>query len=649
MEKLRRASQPSAGSEETDVPGVNWSGGLTVPPMAVPGVYTDSYDEAVWVEGFRSWVVYSSMEGAVFQGWLFLANASGKLLSLCVYDRQPVFYSPSEIWMLDRAGEAQGLAAASAETGMPQSRPGVFALPVCDEAGRTLAVLAAVSESAASESLLQRSAGFFMPCLLLTAEKIHYRKQTSRLHQQRGEYLKKEAVFGSIQKLFALIDVQMVLFEVVNQIGEFFPDARVDLLLSQDGPPGGLPIPTMNIFAADSELCMRAFMEGKPATVPALTAAFSEIAAPLAGKQGVYGVFHLHKGEAEFTQSDLSHITMITAAAGIAFENGKLYEQSNLLINELRLINELTKRLSQSLKLNDILHYAVTELLQIFSADYCCILLADSSADRLLVRVSNLPELDQAIFGLEEGFSGRVYRSKEPVIVSDYALEEHIDSRLMELTGCRSLIASPIFVSGEVVGVILISHKIPNYFTYNNYKLLYVLSAPIGLAISNASLHAEVRRMVVTDNLTGLYTRRYLDEQIQLHQKMDRCGSLIVVDIDDFKRVNDTRGHLAGDKVLQQVSDIAKSCIRDADIAARWGGEELAIYLPHAGVEQANPVAEQIRNRVLEETNPRVTVSCGISDWHYSDERVSVEHLFYRSDMALYRAKRAGKNRVKQG
>jgi diguanylate cyclase (GGDEF)-like protein len=617
--------------------------------MAVPGVDIDGYDEAVWIEGFRSWVVYSSMESSTFQGWLFLANASGKLLSLCVYDRQPVFYSPSEIWMLDRAGEAQGLAAASAQTGIPQNRPGLFTLPVCDEAGRTLAVLATVSELASSESLLHRSAGFFMPCLQLTAEKVHYRKQTARLNQQRGEYLKKEAVFGSIQKLFSLIDVQMILFEVVGQIGEFLPDARVDLLLSQDGPPGGLPIQTMNIFAADSELCMRAFMEGKPATVPALTATFSEIAAPLAGKQGVYGVFHLHKGEAAFTQTDLRHITMITAAAGIAFENGKLYEQSNLLINELRLINELTKRLSQSLKLNDILQYAVTELLQIFSADYCCILLADSPADQLRVQVSNLPELDQAIFGIEEGFSGRVYRTKEPVIVSDYDKEEHVNSKLMELTGCRSLIASPIYISGNVVGVILISHKIPNYFTYNNYKLLYVLSAPIGLAISNASLHAEVRRMVVTDNLTGLYTRRYLDDQINQHQKMDRSGSLIVVDIDDFKRVNDTRGHLAGDKVLMQVSDIAKSSIRESDIAARWGGEELAIYLPQVGVEQANLVAEQIRNRVLEETNPRVTVSCGISDWHHSDERVSVEHLFYRSDMALYRAKRAGKNRVKQG
>ncbi|MBC8078992.1 MAG: GGDEF domain-containing protein, partial [Gorillibacterium sp.] len=313
------------------------------------------------------------------------------------------------------------------------------------------------------------------------------------------------------------------------------------------------------------------------------------------------------------------------------------------------LINELTKRLNQSLKLNEIFQYAIAELLRIFSADYSCILLSDQTGDKLLVQVCNFPDIDQEIFGVDEGYSRIVFRSKESVIVSDYDKEPLVKSKLMELTGCRSLIASPIFVNGEVVGVILVTHRVPNYFTYENFKLLNVLSAPIGLAISNASLHAEVRRMVITDNLTGLYTRRYLDDQVNLHQKEDLCGSLIVVDIDDFKRINDTFGHLTGDKVLIQVSEISKTSIQQMDIAARWGGEELAVYLPHVGVEQASIIAERIRIRIGEESDPRVTVSCGISSWHRTDEKVSVEHLFYRSDMALYMAKRAGKNRIKLG
>jgi diguanylate cyclase (GGDEF)-like protein len=146
-----------------------------------------------------------------------------------------------------------------------------------------------------------------------------------------------------------------------------------------------------------------------------------------------------------------------------------------------------------------------------------------------------------------------------------------------------------------------------------------------------------------------LYARHYLDEQVNYFQKKDFCGSLIVVDIDNFKGVNDTFGHQIGDKILIQVSGIIKTCIRDSDIAARWGGEELAIYLPQVSIDQSVRIAERIRNRVLNETNPKVTVSCGVSDWHWEDEKISVELLFYKSDMALYKAKHEGKNQIKIG
>jgi len=216
----------------------------------------------------------------------------------------------------------------------------------------------------------------------------------------------------------------------------------------------------------------------------------------------------------------------------------------------------------------------------------------------------------------------------------------------MEMTASRSLIASPIMVGGEVGGVILVTHRSANYFSYDNYKLLQVLATHIGLAITNASLHAEVRRMVITDNLTGLHARHYLNEQIQLRQRKDPCGSLILVDIDYFKRVNDTYGHQIGDRILMQVSGVIKTCIRDSDIAARWGGEELAVYLPKVKTEQAYRIADRIRSRVESETSPGVTASCGVSEWTFEDEKISPESLFYRADMALYEAKHNGRNRV---
>jgi diguanylate cyclase (GGDEF)-like protein len=146
--------------------------------------------------------------------------------------------------------------------------------------------------------------------------------------------------------------------------------------------------------------------------------------------------------------------------------------------------------------------------------------------------------------------------------------------------------------------------------------------------------------------LTGLFVRHYLDSVIHERQAHEFCGSLVVVDIDQFKQVNDTFGHQTGDQVLKQVSDIVTSSVRPEDICARWGGEELAIYMPQIGARQALEYAEIIRTRVAEETRPPVTVSSGIAEWNWMDEKVSVESLFYRADMALYDAKHGGRNRI---
>jgi len=489
----------------------------------------------------------------------------------------------------------------------------------------------------------------------LAAERYKY-EQLLKLNQQAERQAKKQDVlFQASKKLHAQIDVDAVLNEVIESIHSLYPLIQVDLLLTQDNDSTNLPVKPLNFHHQDNDICARAFLEGQLIYQPALDAegtgsmAISQVAVPLSGKQGVYGVLHLKMEPDVIQASDLPFISLLADTAGTAFENAKLYEQSNFLINELRLINEITKRLNQSLRLNEVFNFASTELLAIFAAEYCSILQIEADNERLIVQASNLPALYHESYSVDEGYSGQIFTNKEPVIISDYAAGSQVTSKFMQISGSRSLIGSPITVNGEVVGVILVAHSSPNYFSYNNFRLLQALSGHIGLAVSNASLHAEVKRMVITDNLTGLYARHYLDEQANLLQKKDFCGSLIVVDIDNFKRVNDTHGHQVGDKILIQVSHIIRSSIRDSDIAARWGGEEIAVYLPQVTKEQTLRVAERIRTRVQQETNPQVTVSCGLSDWNWEQDKISVEALFYRADMALYQAKYNGRNQIKVG
>lgn len=467
--------------------------------------------------------------------------------------------------------------------------------------------------------------------------------------QEERESRKREMLFQMAHELYSKIDTDEILAEIIRRINEFYPDAKIDLLMTQDQPRSKLTVKPLRFVGMEEDSCARAFMEGQIVIDENNLTGDYEMAVPISGKQGIYGVMHLHSHKGRFEPADIQIMQVLSGAAGSAFENAKLYEQSNILVNELRLINELTKQLNQSLKMNEIFNFASAELKQIFRADYCCILQLDPDTRKFVAQATNVPALMHETFDESSGYAGIVCESKEPVIVSDYWANPNVSSKMMQITGARSLIAAPLLVHDEAQGVILVAQRLPGFFTYDNYKLLQVLAGHVGLALANATLHAEVRRMVITDNLTGLYARHYLNEQVGHHQKKDFCGSLIVVDIDHFKTVNDSFGHQVGDEILIQVARCIKSSIRDTDIAARWGGEELAIYLPQVMTEQSAKIAERIRAKVERDTEPQVTVSCGVSEWNWQDDKISVESLFYRSDMALYRAKHEGRNCVRVG
>ncbi|WP_018751603.1 sensor domain-containing diguanylate cyclase [Paenibacillus sanguinis] len=474
------------------------------------------------------------------------------------------------------------------------------------------------------------------------------------LAQQRAkrEEQRRSKLSFVVQKLHDKIDVDSVLTELFERLSGMYPAARLELLMSQDHLSRDPRIKSLQIYDQEDDLCVQAFIEGSM-QVRRLHGeregekAGLEIAVPLSGKQGIYGVFHLSMKHDLIDEIDLQLIDMLAETAGTAFENARLYEQSNLLINELRLINELTKRLNQSLQIDDVFQFAMEELLSIFKSEYCCISQLNREHGTFEIVSSNVPGLANERFPSDYGFSGQLYATNEPIILSDYrAYGSNINSRFMEETESRSLITAPVIVSGEAIGGIMLAHRQPHFFSYDNYKLLQVLSSHIGLAVANAQLHAEVRWMANRDMLTGLYARHYVDNAIQEFQMKDSNGSLIIVDIDQFKQVNDTFGHQVGDKILKQVCQIVKGTIRKTDIAARWGGEELAVYLPGAAASSAYKIAEMVRLRVAMETEPKVTVSCGIAEWQRGKDKLGVESLFYQADMALYRAKNNGRNQT---
>jgi diguanylate cyclase (GGDEF)-like protein len=200
--------------------------------------------------------------------------------------------------------------------------------------------------------------------------------------------------------------------------------------------------------------------------------------------------------------------------------------------------------------------------------------------------------------------------------------------------------------SGVLKGVVIVLDQKPYRFSYDHFKLLQSLAHHSTLAFTNAMLHEKLEKLVITDHLTSLYSRSYLDQQIRASLENDGYGTYLLFDVDNFKQINDTHGHQIGDEVLIQVAKIMKENIREEDIAARWGGEELALYLPKVNLEDAKKIAVRIVEAVEYQTEPPITVSCGVSYWHHHKTTRSLKELIKEADDGLYTAKRLGKNRI---
>lgn len=191
-------------------------------------------------------------------------------------------------------------------------------------------------------------------------------------------------------------------------------------------------------------------------------------------------------------------------------------------------------------------------------------------------------------------------------------------------------------------------------FSEDDLDLLRSLASQGTLALENVDLHFQVRRQAVTDELTGLANhgrfQELLDAEVEQVRRYGQALSLIMIDIDDFKSVNDIHGHQQGDIVLREVARILRETSRDADAPARYGGEELALILPHTDLEGAYAIAERVRTAIEALRVPRlgggeplrITVSLGVA----TATGGTKDALVAEADMALYDAKRGGKNRT---
>jgi diguanylate cyclase (GGDEF)-like protein len=209
--------------------------------------------------------------------------------------------------------------------------------------------------------------------------------------------------------------------------------------------------------------------------------------------------------------------------------------------------------------------------------------------------------------------------------------------------------------TGAILGLVSVARK-GEPFSPGEHEVFGYLAAQAAVSIENVGLHERVQRQAVTDELTGLFNHRRFQEAIESEtERARRFGQemgLVMLDIDNFKSVNDTYGHQQGDRVLAEVARVLRDRTREIDAPARYGGEELAVVLPQTDMEGAYNLAERVRTGIEELDLPlpdgtgtmRVTASLGVAALPSS--AYDARELLAKADAALYQAKRAGKNRT---
>lgn len=292
---------------------------------------------------------------------------------------------------------------------------------------------------------------------------------------------------------------------------------------------------------------------------------------------------------------------------------------------------------------------------ELLGAERASMLVRNEKSNSLQARAaigSRIDLVNEPIVGTR--VASKILEIGDPVVVEDIG-GVGIDSAPSEWNyKTASFLSYPIIIDGRRIGVLNFTDKVGGTaFSQTDLELLEAIAPQIAVAIDRTALRdkaGEYEQLSVTDPLTGLLNRRYLEERIAeeiARSKRHRFSlSLIMLDVDDFKAYNDSYGHPAGDTALQTVAEILKETLRGADVAARYGGEEFAILLPQTSSEEAVQIGERLRRRIEGTQFPqrRITISVGIASC--SNEVDTPRDLISAADVALYAAKNQGRNNV---
>jgi diguanylate cyclase (GGDEF)-like protein len=311
-------------------------------------------------------------------------------------------------------------------------------------------------------------------------------------------------------------------------------------------------------------------------------------------------------------------------------------------------VNRLATAIRNSLDLDSVLQTAANEVGRALNVHSCAVRVEGTLAGRQMTKVYFGPgtvrrDAEKHLVTDVDAISDRLAESPEAYVVDG-------DNSNGNLVPADAVV--PLIYQGSYIGLLMVhSDDVTRSWADNELLLLHTVADQLAVAVNQAHLFAQMQAQALTDGLTGCYNRRsfelQLERDLHLATRMRQPLSLIMLDLDHFKHINDQAGHDAGDVALCMLADSLRAELRAVDTPARFGGDEFVIILPQANTEGAVIVAERLRERIEETAVPefgRVTASFGVAT--FPIHATSRDTLVVAADRALYNSKNAGRNRV---
>ncbi|HZP17609.1 MAG TPA: sensor domain-containing diguanylate cyclase [Terriglobales bacterium] len=327
---------------------------------------------------------------------------------------------------------------------------------------------------------------------------------------------------------------------------------------------------------------------------------------------------------------------------------------------ELHIFHDVAKALTSSLDLDSILQTIMEKMAEYFRPDTWSLLMVDEAKMELYFAIavgSAAEALKNVRLKVGEGIAGHVAKYGEKLVVPDVRADQRFAKRIDQVTNweTHSIICVPLKSKLRVLGVIQLVNVDMANFTHEEEFFLQALCDYAAIAIENARAVEKIQELTITDDCTGLYNARHLYKTLETEvYRSARFGyefSVLFIDLDHFKQVNDTHGHLVGSKLLAEIGYLIKAQLRLIDFAFRYGGDEFVVLLPQTGKDQALVVAHRLRDSLRascfckdEGLNLNVRASIGLAT--YPHDARTPHDVIRQADEMMYMVKNSTRDNI---